>query len=402
MTALETGRLIAARRKALGLTQKELAERLLVSDKAVSKWETGGSFPEVTLLPSLAETLGLSVDALLAGEPVDSGSAPAPSASQLAALIQDQINSADDRLLLAGIAALLLEVIALATRGPIHLAFLLFTPFLFFGVILWHSRRLQQIARLHTVNTAVSCRREKLLCGVCIAAVASTFLYQILFYRSGLLEQLFYSIPTGSYTHLTINAAYEYLFLSCCSIMLFVLIPLALLYRRLSPKTPALVWRIHAASFLLTMAGGVLIAYDRASVSVQGKAFAAQHEAAFQAVHGQLIQRFPGLHPWLLPLYTGLAALTVLALAVYAIRRKRFRFLVPAAVFALQNILWLWAAQTYLTAQWAKGVTTFIEPKLDFFLSFSNLSFAFLMSIFITLLAILLPPIWAERKKNLP
>lgn len=43
MDAKKTSALIAARRKALGLTQKELAGRLIVSDKAVSKWETGVS-----------------------------------------------------------------------------------------------------------------------------------------------------------------------------------------------------------------------------------------------------------------------------------------------------------------------------------------------------------------------
>ena len=43
MDARNTGALIAARRKAMGLTQKQLAERLLVSDKEVSKWENGVS-----------------------------------------------------------------------------------------------------------------------------------------------------------------------------------------------------------------------------------------------------------------------------------------------------------------------------------------------------------------------
>ena len=68
MDARNTGALIAARRKALGLTQKQLAERLLISDKAVSKWEVGASYPEVTLLPALAAILGITVDELLAGE----------------------------------------------------------------------------------------------------------------------------------------------------------------------------------------------------------------------------------------------------------------------------------------------------------------------------------------------
>ena len=50
------GARIAARRKALGLTQKQLAARLLVSDKTVSKWELGGSCPDPALLVPLART----------------------------------------------------------------------------------------------------------------------------------------------------------------------------------------------------------------------------------------------------------------------------------------------------------------------------------------------------------
>lgn len=64
----KTGRLIAAARKEQGLTQKELARRLHVSDRAVSKWERGAGFPDVTLLEPLAETLHLQVLDLLHGE----------------------------------------------------------------------------------------------------------------------------------------------------------------------------------------------------------------------------------------------------------------------------------------------------------------------------------------------
>ena len=82
MDAKKTGALIAERRKALGLTQKELAGRLMVSDKAVSKWETGAGYPEVTLLPLLAETLGITVDELLAGELRADAPEPEPAAPQ--------------------------------------------------------------------------------------------------------------------------------------------------------------------------------------------------------------------------------------------------------------------------------------------------------------------------------
>lgn len=64
----KTGQLIQQRRRELNITQKELAERLDVTDRAVSKWETGKSFPDVAMLKPLAETLGISVGELLDGQ----------------------------------------------------------------------------------------------------------------------------------------------------------------------------------------------------------------------------------------------------------------------------------------------------------------------------------------------
>ena len=63
-----TGQFISERRRAIGLTQKELAERFGVTNKAVSKWETGGGMPDVSMLRRLSEILEVSVDELLAGE----------------------------------------------------------------------------------------------------------------------------------------------------------------------------------------------------------------------------------------------------------------------------------------------------------------------------------------------
>ena len=63
----KTGRLIAQARKERGLTQQQLAERLHITAKAVSKWETGVSCPDVGLLIPLSEELGLSVTELLEG-----------------------------------------------------------------------------------------------------------------------------------------------------------------------------------------------------------------------------------------------------------------------------------------------------------------------------------------------
>jgi len=59
------GAFISELRKEKGITQKELASRLYISDKAVSKWETGHSVPDITLLTPLAEQLGVTVTELL-------------------------------------------------------------------------------------------------------------------------------------------------------------------------------------------------------------------------------------------------------------------------------------------------------------------------------------------------
>lgn len=59
------GEMIAARRKALGMTQKELAAKMNVTDKAVSKWERGLAFPDINSVPRLAEVLEVSVVELM-------------------------------------------------------------------------------------------------------------------------------------------------------------------------------------------------------------------------------------------------------------------------------------------------------------------------------------------------
>ncbi|MBQ7100197.1 MAG: helix-turn-helix transcriptional regulator, partial [Clostridia bacterium] len=62
------GGFIAVLRKANGMTQKELAEKLNVSDKAVSRWERDECAPDLTLIPVLAEIFGVTSDELLRGE----------------------------------------------------------------------------------------------------------------------------------------------------------------------------------------------------------------------------------------------------------------------------------------------------------------------------------------------
>lgn len=59
------GMMIAGRRKEMGMTQLDLAEKMGVTDKAVSKWERDLSCPDINSIPKLAEILGISVEELM-------------------------------------------------------------------------------------------------------------------------------------------------------------------------------------------------------------------------------------------------------------------------------------------------------------------------------------------------
>lgn len=68
MDQLKIGRFIAERRKFKNLTQMQLAEKLNITDRAVSKWETGKSLPDSSIMLQLCDILEISVNDLLSGE----------------------------------------------------------------------------------------------------------------------------------------------------------------------------------------------------------------------------------------------------------------------------------------------------------------------------------------------
>lgn len=70
MDLIKIGKYIAEKRKALGLTQKQLAEQLRMSDKSVSKWERGICLPDVSVYMELCGILGISMNEFLAGEDI--------------------------------------------------------------------------------------------------------------------------------------------------------------------------------------------------------------------------------------------------------------------------------------------------------------------------------------------
>lgn len=68
MDLIKTGKYIADKRKSLGLTQKQVAEKLGMSDKSVSKWERGSNMPDISLLAELADFYDVSIPEIIDGE----------------------------------------------------------------------------------------------------------------------------------------------------------------------------------------------------------------------------------------------------------------------------------------------------------------------------------------------
>ena len=71
MDQIKIGKYIAEKRKALGLTQMELAEKLGMSNKSVSKWERGVCLPDVSVYMDLCEALEITLNEFLAGEDIE-------------------------------------------------------------------------------------------------------------------------------------------------------------------------------------------------------------------------------------------------------------------------------------------------------------------------------------------
>lgn len=70
MDQIKIGKFIAACRKERGMTQMQLAEQLHITDRAVSKWETGRAMPDTSVMPELCRVLGIRINDLFHGEVV--------------------------------------------------------------------------------------------------------------------------------------------------------------------------------------------------------------------------------------------------------------------------------------------------------------------------------------------
>ena len=125
MDNLQFGAFVAQLRKERNMTQKELADTLKVTDKAVSKWETGKGFPDVKLLEPLARALGVSLVELMEGRHLEAEALPMKEAEQVVSRAMDRSQRATARRYLKLLSALLIGIGVLCLLRLIPTLFLL-------------------------------------------------------------------------------------------------------------------------------------------------------------------------------------------------------------------------------------------------------------------------------------
>ena len=114
MDQIKIGKFIAQCRKDQGLTQLQLAEKLGITDRAVSKWETGKSMPDVGMIPELCRELNITVNDLLSGEKVSTEQYGQKLEAQLLELVGEKEVSDKRSLRLGRLIMILAAVLELA------------------------------------------------------------------------------------------------------------------------------------------------------------------------------------------------------------------------------------------------------------------------------------------------
>lgn len=99
MDLANIGKFIKEQRKSKGLTQIELAEKLCISEKTISKWECGNGFPDTTLILPLCKELGISANELLSGKKLSDNEYQQQAENNLLSL--QEINQRNTKLLLS-------------------------------------------------------------------------------------------------------------------------------------------------------------------------------------------------------------------------------------------------------------------------------------------------------------
>ena len=127
---IKTGSFIAEMRKEKGLTQKQLADQVGVSDKAVSRWEIGKGLPDTSIMPELCKALDINVNELLSGERLNAEAYSGKAEEIMVSLVKDVQDNKNDRKsvilgLVLGFVLLMLGLVAIVTVSGCRVVYFL-------------------------------------------------------------------------------------------------------------------------------------------------------------------------------------------------------------------------------------------------------------------------------------
>lgn len=137
MNQAKTGMFISEERKRKGYTQKQLSERLGISDKTISKWERGNGFPEISLLLPLCGELDITVNELLSGERVSEEDYQKKAEENMMNLVKEAQES-KKKIILSAMVAMLVIIAAVplfVISGAIDMANWVRTTLIMIGII---------------------------------------------------------------------------------------------------------------------------------------------------------------------------------------------------------------------------------------------------------------------------
>lgn len=130
MDQVKIGKFLAETRKQRGMTQRELAEKIGISDKTVSKWECGNSMPDISYLESVCNSLDITVNELLSGEQLSEQNYSEKAEENIMALMKENEISKKGGVLqiLLGIALGCLAVVLMTGIGGVTLGYFIDLP----------------------------------------------------------------------------------------------------------------------------------------------------------------------------------------------------------------------------------------------------------------------------------
>jgi transcriptional regulator with XRE-family HTH domain len=195
------GGFMAALRKARGLTQQDVADRLNVSNKTVSKWERGESAPDLALIPVIAEMFGVTCDEILLGERWVNNGGETPTVKrdkQMKRLADSAVHTFRMNCLLAS----LLYIIGYITLLTVSYAF--FKPVLGVGLCLaflatgYCITEIQRRSALHRLNASAEDGMDEALLNTARTGIWREYVQMLLlFWAIAILSGLFYRVKGG-------------------------------------------------------------------------------------------------------------------------------------------------------------------------------------------------------------